>query len=220
MISNYPAGRRRKRSPSDGGPWQSLLVLVFLVVLVAVVIGVSRKFPLQALIMGTIIAIAVAGVLLYIGELYLIGWVVDFLADFGMPKFHAKSEPLDCELVGEIIVVTLHENIATAAQCQTVGKQLRFLVDDHHCNFVLDFLYAGRISMGFRDVMLNLMKAVRKKAEKLGKAGQLHAVPQASSFRVFDDRQSAIEEMSRCGGHGWVVLCSVPVGVRAVSELM
>ncbi len=137
-----------------------------------------------------------------------------------MPKFHAKSEPLDCELVGEIIVVTLRDNIATARQCQSVAKQLKFLIDDHHCDFVLDFLYAGRISMGFREVMLDLRKAARKEAEK---RGQLHAVPQGSAFRVFDDRQTALEEMSSGGGHGWhgwVVLCSVPVGVRAVSELM
>ncbi len=219
MIADHPERRRRKRPPSDGGPWRNLLVVLFLLALAAVLVGVSRRFPLQALIMGTIIAIAVAGVFLYIGELYLIGWVVDFLADLGMPKFHAKAAPLDCELVGEIIVVTLRDNIATVAQCQAVAKQLKHLIDDHHCDFVLDFLYAGRISMGFREVMLNLMKAVRKEAEKLGRSSQSYALPPGNALRVFDDRQSALEEMSGSGGHGWVVLCSVPVGVRAVSEL-
>ena len=67
--------------------------------------------------------------------------------------------------MGEIIVVTLRDNIATARQCQSVAKQLKFLIDDHHCDFVLDFLYAGRISMGFREVMLDLRKAARKEAE-------------------------------------------------------
>jgi hypothetical protein len=220
MAGNSPRGRRGNRSPSDTRLWQILLLILLLAVLFVVLVSVSKRFPLQALIMGTVIAIAVVGVVLYIGELFLIGWVVDFLADLGMPKFHARSAPLDCELVGEILVVTLRDNIATAAQCQTVAKQLKHLLDDHHCDFVLDFLYAGRISMSFREVMLDLMKAARKEAERLGKLDRSLGVPQGDTFRVFDDRRQALEEMSGSFGHGWVVLCSVPVGVRAVSELM
>ena len=160
-----PARRRGNRSPSGGRPWQfsiwSLLVLTTMTRLLSL-LSVSRAYPLQALIMAAAIAIAVVGVILYIGELFLIGWVVDFLADLGMPKFQAKSAPLDCELIGEIIVVTLRDNIATAAQCQSVAKQLNHLIGDHHCDFILDFSYAGRISMNFREVMLNLLKAARK----------------------------------------------------------
>jgi hypothetical protein len=223
MVAKYSQGRRGNRS-SGGRPWQfSLWSLLVLITVCAVLLGLSsvlRKFPLQALIMGTVLAITVTGVILYIGELYVIGWVVDFLADLGMPKFHARSAPLDCELVGEIIVVTLRDNIATAAQCQAVAKQLKHLTDDHHCDFILDFLYAGRIAIGFREVMLDLLKAARKEAEKPGKAGRSCGLPQGDTFRVFDDRQQALEEMAASGGHGWVALCSVPVGVRAVSELM
>ena len=37
-------------------------------------------------------------------------------------------------------------------------------------------------------------------------------------FRVFADREAAIEEMGKHDGHGWVVLCSVTPGTRAVPE--
>ncbi len=62
MIANYSERHRSKRPPSDGGLLRNLLVILFLLALAAVLVDVSRKFPLQAIIMGTIIAIAVAGV--------------------------------------------------------------------------------------------------------------------------------------------------------------
>ena len=68
--------------------------------------------------------------------------------------------------------------------------------------------------------MVRIMKAACREAEKLGKPNQPMDLPPGEVFCVFDDRQRAVEEMSRHGGHGWVVLCSVPVGIRAVSELM
>jgi len=166
--------------------------------------------------MGTVIAIAGIGVVLYIGELVIIGWVVDFLSAIGMPKFQARAIPLEYEPVGEIIVVTLRDNVATAGQCQSVQNQLKHLIDEHRCDFVLDFFHAGRISKSFRGVMLHVMKAARREAERLGKLDQPVGLPGREEFSVFDDRQSAVEEMSRNGGHGWVVLCSVPVGTRAV----
>ena len=60
------------------------------------------------------IAIAGIGIILYIGELFIIGWVVDFLSELGMPKFLAKPVPLEFEQVGEIIVIKLRDNIATS----------------------------------------------------------------------------------------------------------
>ncbi len=224
MIPRHPQyGRRGRRPPPGRRPWPySLWVLLAMTTIGVALFGtfhIFRRFPLETLIFATVIAIAVAGVILYIGELYVIGWIVDFLSDLGMPKFKARAVPLDWEQVAELIVVNLRDNIANAAQCRTVEKQLKRLIDEHHCDFVLDFTYAGRISMNFRGVMLNLMKAARREAENLGKPDHPLELPRGDVFRVFDDRQHAIEEMSRHGGHGWVVLCCVPVGVRAVSEL-
>ena len=79
----------------------------------------------------------------YIGNLVIIGWVVDFLSGIGVPKFRAKPVPLEYEQVGEIIVVKLRDNIATLGQCQTVQSQLKHLVAEHHSDFVLDFAGTG-----------------------------------------------------------------------------
>lgn len=215
--------RRDRRSPSGRRPWQFSLGLLFVLMTICALLlsifSVFRRFPLETLIMGTVIAIAVAGIVLYIGELYIIGWVVDFLSEVGMPKFLAKPVPLDYEQVGGIIVVNLRDNVGTAGQCQLVEKQLKRLINEHHCDFILDFLRAGNISKNFRRVMLRSMKAARKEAEKLGNPCFPIVLPPGEIFPMFDDRQRAVEEMSKHGGHGWVVLCSVPVGIRAVSEL-
>ena len=193
-------------------------MLLLVLAIGAALVGVSRRFPLETLIMATIIAIAVIGVILYIWELTIIGWIVDFLSELGMPKFRARQIPLECEEVGEIIVVKLHNNIATAGHCQSVEKQLQRLIDEHHCDFVIDFLNAGNVSRSFRGVMVRLMKAARKEAERLGKPYFPVTLPRGEVFRVFDDSRHAVEEMSKHVGHGWVVLCSVPVGIRAVSD--
>jgi hypothetical protein len=105
-------------------------------------------------------------------------------------------------------------------QCQAVQKQLAGLIDQHHCDFVLDFLNAEKISKSFREVMFQLTKAARKEAERLGKPYRPVALPRGVLFRVFEDRQRAVEEMARHDGHGWVVLCCVPIGIRAVSDLI
>lgn len=136
-----------------------------------------------------------------------------------MPKFRAKPIPLEYEAVGEIVVVELHDNVGTAGQCQSVERQLKRLIDEQYCDFILDFSHAGNISRSFRGVMVRTMKAAHRKAEGLGKPHFPVALPCGAVFRVFDDRQRAVEEMSQHGGHGWVVLCGVPVGIRAVSEL-
>ena len=221
MIATHPqAGRRGRRASSGRRRWRFSLTFLFLLAtafaLLLSLFRVFRNFPLETLIMATTIAIAGIGVVLFIGELVVIGWVVDFLSAIGMPKFQAKAIPLEYEQVGEIVVVTLRDNIATVRHCQAVQKELRRLVDAHHCNFVLDFCHAGRISRSFRGVMAHLVKAARKEAGKLGKADRPVDLPRGEAFNVFEDRQRALAEMSRHGGDGWVVLCSVPVGIRAV----
>ncbi len=177
---------------------------------------VFRRYPLETLIVVGILAIAVLGIVLYIWELVVIGWIVDFLTAIGMPKIQITAR-LQYEQIGEIIVVTLRDDVATVLQCQAVQKQLKRLVDEHHCDFVLDFYYSGSVSTSFRGVMVGLMKAARREAERLGKTHRPLELPYGDVFRIFDDRQRALEAMSKHDGHGWVVLCSVPVGIRAVS---
>jgi hypothetical protein len=128
-------------------------------------------------------------------------------------------DPLEYEQVGEIIVVTFRNNIATIRQCQSVQKQLKRLIDGHHCDFVLDFCYADRISKSFRGVMFQFMKAAHGEAKRLGNPDPPVALPHGRVFQAFADRRRAVEEMSKHRGHGWVVLCSVPVGIRALSGL-
>ena len=193
----------------------SLLVLTVGVVL----LHVSKRYPLEACIVAGVLVGCGILIVLYMWELVIIGWVVDFLAGLGMPKLNAGPIPLEYEQVGEMVVVTLRDNIAGVLQCQAVQKQLKHLIDEHHCDFVLDLLSAAKISHSFREVMMNLRKAAQKEAKKLGKPYRPVVPRNGPAFKVFDDRKSAVEEMSRHEGHGWVVLCSVPVGVRAVSGL-
>jgi len=180
---------------------------------------ISRRWLTKILIVAAILAFVVIAITLYIGELVVLGWVVDFLSQIGMPKIQPRLVPLDYEQVGEIIVVTLRDNIATVGLCLSVQKQLKRLLEEQHCDFVLDFSSAARISKSFRGVMVHFMKAARKEAARLGKPYRSVALPRGAVFRVFDDRDLAVEEMARHDGHGWVVLCAVPPGTRAVSGL-
>lgn len=195
------------------------VLLLFVLAICVVLPSLFRSYPAETIIMVTLLTIAGLGIVLYIGELVVLGWVVDFLSEIGMPKIQARPIPLEYEQVGEILVVTLRDNIATLLQCQLVQKQLQRLLDEQHCDFVLDFLYAGSISKSFRGVMFHLMKAARSEARKLGQPCRPVALPFGAVFKVFDNRAFAVEEMAKHDGHGWVVLCSVPVGVRAVSGL-
>jgi hypothetical protein len=212
-------GRRRRRSSSAKRPWQfSLLFLFVLTMICAVLLNAAKSFPLETLIVAIVLTISGIGIVLYIGELVVIGWVVDFFSEFGMPKTRAGSVSLEFEQVGEIMVVTLHDNIASAHQCQSVQKQLKRLLDEHHHDFVLDFLHVGNVSRRFRGVLLGFVKAARKEVGNRGKPYRPLVLPQGDAFRVFENRASAVEDMSKHDGHGWVVLCSVPPGIRAVSE--
>ena len=185
--------------------------------------SVARSYPLNSLIFGTAFVVAAIAVVLYVGELVLLGWAVDllsefeiFLSDLGLPKIRPKPVPFEYEQVGEIIVVTLHHDIASLRECQSVQKQLKRLIDEHHCDFVLDFSNAQRISTSFRGVLAYFMKAARTEARKLGRPFRPVTLARGTIFPVFDDRQGAVDAMSKHDGHGWVVLCCVPVGIRAV----
>jgi hypothetical protein len=195
------------------------VLILFVLTIRVVLLSVVKSFPLETLIIATILAVCGIAIVLYIGELIIVCWIVDFLSEIGMPKIIATAVPLEYEQVGEIVVVTLRNNVASVRQCLSVQNQLKSLIDEHHCNFVLDFFYAEKTSKSFRGVMINLMKAARKEAKELGKPYRSIALPHGAVFKVFNDKEGAVEEMSKYDGHGWVVLCSVPVGIRAVSDL-
>jgi hypothetical protein len=179
---------------------------------------VFRRFPLETLIVAAVFSICGVSIILYMGELVVIGWVVDFLSE-AYPAAQAKPVPLEYERLGEIIVVKMRDNIITLRQCQSVQKQLKRLIDEHHCDFVLDFFHAEKISKRFRGVMVHVRKAARREAGRCGKPYRPVALRRGAVFRVFEDREHAVEEMSKHDGHGWVVLCSVPVGIRAFTGL-
>jgi hypothetical protein len=196
----------------------SVLFLLALVIY-EVLLSVFGRFPLETLIVMAVFVFCGIALILCAGELVIFGWVVDFLSEIRMPGIQARPVPLEYERVGEIIVVKLRDNIITLQQCQSVQKQLKRLIGEHHCDFILDFFHVEKISRRFRGVMVHIMKAARREAVKRGKPYRPVALPHRALFRVFDDRECAVEEMSKHDGHGWVVLCSVPVGIRAFSGL-
>ncbi len=172
---------------------------------------------LETLIVLGIVAGAVLAVAMYVGELVVIGWIVDFpewLAERALPPAHV---PLEFEHVGEITIVKLSDNIASARECRSVRQQLDRLVAEHRCNLIIDFSSIKKLSSGFRDVLVNVIRAARSEAEKQGRACRDLDLPPSSTFRIFSDRAAALAEMARHAGHGWVVLCAVPTGIRAVS---
>lgn len=195
------------------------VLCLFVLTLREVLPSVFRSFPLETLIFVAVFVVSGIAIFLYMGELVIVGWIVDFLSNIGMPKIQARSIPLEYEQVGEIIIVMLRDNIATIRDCLSVQKQLKLLIGEHHCDFVLDFTYAGKTSKSFRGVMVHVMTAARREAGMFGKTYRPVALPHGAVFRVFIDRERAVEEMSKHNGHGWVVLCSVPAGIRAVSDL-
>jgi len=193
------------------------VLLLCVLMICAELLSIFRIFPLHTLIAAGLVAVCGLAVVLYIWELVIIGWVIDFLSKTGMPEIRAVPVPLEYEQIGEITVVKLRDNTATVLDCQSVQKQLNRLIEERHCDFVLDFARAGKISRHFRGVMLHVMKAARREAVRLGRPYRPVALPHGEVFRVFADRERAVAEMSKHDGHGWVVLCSVPFGIRAVS---
>jgi hypothetical protein len=206
--------------PAERRPW--LLALVGLILLTAVavaVLEVGKRFPLGTLIIGTILALSAIAIALYVGELVVIGWIVDFLEWVTSPHIRARYAPLEFEQVGEMLIVKLSDHIVTAEHCQAVGRQLERFVDEHYCDFILDFSAVGRLSRSFRGVMMQLAAAAREEAQRRGKPFRPVAVPPGEIFRMFDDKAGAIAEMGTHAGHGWVVLCGVPPGIRAASDI-
>jgi hypothetical protein len=182
------------------------------------VLDFAQQHPVRSLIIASIFVGSGVFVLLYMGELAVLGWIVDFIDQIGMPKPRGPL-PLDYEQVGPMIVVTLPENLATVRQCQSIEKQLKDLINEHHCDFVFDFSRAEKLSRSFRQVLLYVMKAARQEAWNLGKPSRPMALRAGAKFKVFEDRQRALGAMAKHDGHGWVVLCGVPFGLRAVSKL-
>jgi hypothetical protein len=217
-----PPRSHRRRSRPRSRPWRSLFLAIFLLAATcAALLGVAtvgRIYPLETLIVSVIILFALLGVALYVGELVVIGWVMDLLLWLSMLGLHAKEKPLDYEQVGEMIVVKLSDNIVSVRQCRSVEKQLQRLTAEGYCDFILDFSGIGKISLRFRRVMLRLSRMARRQAARLGKPYRRLPLPRGDAFLVFDDSRSAVEEMGGHEGHGWVVLSAVPAGLRAVSE--
>ena len=211
--------RTRRRAASRRRPWQySLAALLALTTLCAALLKVGTAFPLETLIVGGIVAGAALAVVMYVGELVVIGWIIDFplwLAERAMPPAYV---PLEHEQVGQITIVKLGDNIASARECRSVQQQLDRLIAEHRCDFILDFSGIKKLPGGFREVLLHVTKAARAEARRQGHCGGSVDLPTGELFRIFDDRAAAIAEMSRHASHGWVVLCAVPVGIRAVSE--
>ena len=202
---------------------RAVLGFLFLILLAVAgyeaLIAVFWRYPIETLIVSGVFALCGVALVLCAGELVVVGWIVDFLAEIRMPGIQAKPLPLEYQRVGEIIVVKLRDNIITLQQCRSVQKQLKGLIGEHHCNFVLDFSSAEKISKRFRGVMVSLMKAARREAGKRGMPYRATALPRGAMFQVFDDSERAVAEMSRHDGQGWVVVCSVPLGIRAFSGL-
>lgn len=211
--------RRGRRSPSGGRSWAFWLVVLLLLATAAVaVLRYGERYPLETLICVAAIVITAVSIIGYIGELIVAGWIMDFLLWIATPTIHVRQAPLEYEQVGDMTIVKLSDNIVTAGQCQLVHKQLKRLIDDHRCNFILDFSRVGKVSIRFRGVMVGLTRAARREARRLNKPYRPVAVPLGDVFRVFADIESAAKEMHTHEGDGWVVLCSVPAGIRAVPE--
>jgi hypothetical protein len=209
---------RGRRGRPDRRPWQySLAALFVLTTVCAVLLKVGKAFPLETLIVLGIVAGCVLAVALYVGELVVIGWIVDipmWLAERAMPPAHV---PLEYEHVGDITIVKLSDNIASARECRSVRQQLDRLIAEHHCDLIIDFSSIKKLSSGFREVLHNIARAARTEAEKQGRPYRAIELPPGEIFRIIDNRNQAVAEMAQYHGHGWVVLCAVPVGIRAVS---
>ncbi len=116
--------------------------------------------------------------------------------------------------VGEIIVVKLPSEILTAEQRSSVEEQFQRLIGGHHCDFIVDFANVSRISAWFIGAIIVFEKQAQAEAEKRGKYCCPSARPIGEGFNVFNDRETALQEMARHDEHGWVVLCSVPAHIR------
>ena len=216
-MERHPEDRRRgRRRPSARGLWRGSLLVLAVLAICVLAFGSFKHFRLETIIIAAVFAFAGISIFLYIGELVVIGWVVDVLSQIGVPKIKARPLPLVWEQVGDIVVVTLRDNIATAEQCLTVQRQLKCLIDEHHCNFVLDFSDAGNISRRFRWVMIHVTKAARTR-----RPGSANPIDPWRSLtgRSSKSLTTGSVPLRRCPSTTDMdgsSLCSVPVGIRAV----
>ena len=125
--SGRPQRGRGRFSAFSRWLWRFVTFVLLLLVVSAGLLGAARRFPLESLIFSTIGVLAVVGVVLYVGELVVLGWIIDFLDWIAMPRMHVKPSPLEYEPCGEMIVVRLRDNVGTVLQCQSVQKQLKAL---------------------------------------------------------------------------------------------
>jgi hypothetical protein len=208
-------GRLRR---TERRPWQySLAALFVLTTVCAVALKAAIALPFEGLIIAGIVALCLLAVTMYVGVLVVIGWAIDipiWLAERAMPPAYV---PLEIEHVGEITVVTLSDNIASARECRSVRQQLDRLIAEHHCDLLIDFSSIKKLNSGFREVLIIVTKAARKEAEKQGLPYREFELPAGEIFPIYENRERALAEMTRHKGRGRVVLCAVPVSIRAVS---
>ena len=71
---------RDRRLRPDRRPWLlAPVALIALAIIGVAVLKAAERFPLGTLIFGTIFALSAVAVVLYIGELVVLGWLVDVL---------------------------------------------------------------------------------------------------------------------------------------------
>ena len=116
--------------------------------------------------------------------------------------------------VGEITVVKLPRFLRSQEACDAVDVQLQRLLDDQRCDFILDFADTDFMSTRFIAHLIRLARRAKTVAEQTGKRTATPACPRGQFFKMFDDRASAVEEMSQFDGHGWCVFCSVAPDIR------
>ena len=166
---------RDRRLPSDRRPWLLVPVALLALTIIAVaVLEAAKRFPLGTLVFGTIFA--------PLGHCHralhrrtgghrldrrLLDWIVS-------SRVRARYAPLEFDQVGEVLIVKLSDHIVSDAHCQAVQRQLDRFVDEHYCDFILDFSAVGRLSRSFRGVMTHLAGAARRRG---GAAGQARSGP-------------------------------------------
>ena len=68
--------------------------------------------------------------------------------------------------------------------------------------------------------IVRLLKQAKAEAEKLGKEYRPVPVPLGYGITLFDDKETALKEMAKHDGHGWVVFCSVPPVITELLKLV
>ena len=167
----------------------SIFALVAMIAISAVLLKFATNFPFQAFLAAVVFAIAAVAIVLYVGELVILGWIVDLVLLIVAPKLQADQAPLEYEQRGEVLIVKLSDNIVTVGQCLSMQRQLNRLIEEHHYDFILDFVRVRNISRRFRGIMVRFMKAARKEAESLGRPFRPIDLPRGEVFRVFDNRE-------------------------------